>query len=82
MHHYKSQNNNHGQGSNGGGAIRKSAMTIKEAAEILEVSENATKAEIKAAHNRLITKIHPDKGGSAYLAARVNEARDVLLKSP
>ena len=57
-----------------------SSMTLEQACDILEVSPNATLQEIKAAHHRLIQKIHPDQGGSDYLAAQVNGAKEVLIK--
>lgn len=57
------------------------AMTVKEACEILEVDETATPKDIKEAHHRMIQKNHPDQGGSTYLASKINQARDVLLKS-
>ncbi len=56
-------------------------MPRDEACRILGVEEDATEKEIKAAYHRLIANLHPDKGGSAYLAAKINEARDVLLGS-
>ena len=51
-----------------------------EAREILGVAANATKAEIQAAYGRLIRAVHPDAGGTSGLAARLNAARDALLK--
>lgn len=51
-----------------------------EARAILGVSQDADAAEIQAAYNRLIRMAHPDKGGTAGLAAQLNAARDRLLK--
>jgi hypothetical protein len=56
------------------------AMSRAEALKVLGLEANANDAEIKQAHHRLISGLHPDRGGSAYLAAKINEARDVLLK--
>ncbi len=55
-------------------------MSRDEALRILGLGKDADAAEIKAAYHRLIAGLHPDRGGSAYLAAKINEARDVLLK--
>lgn len=55
-------------------------MTRREAALILGVRETATVERIKEAHRRVLILNHPDKGGSAFLAAKVNEAKDLLLK--
>ena len=51
-----------------------------EALQILGLSGDPSREEIIAAHRRLINKLHPDRGGSDFLAARVNQARDILLK--
>ena len=54
-------------------------MSVDEALKLLGLKPDATTDEIKAAHRRLMKQVHPDTGGSAYLAARVNEAKDILL---
>jgi hypothetical protein len=51
----------------------------EEAYEILGLQPGATKEQIKAAHRRLMQRVHPDHGGSDYLAVRVNQAKDLLL---
>ena len=51
-----------------------------DARAVLGVDAAATADDIRAAHRRLIAQVHPDKGGSADLARRVNAARDYLLK--
>lgn len=56
-------------------------ITVDEALEILNLAPMPTKKEVISAHRKLMSKLHPDKGGSDYLAARVNEAREVLLKA-
>ncbi len=65
----------HGQADHdlGGG------MDIATACRILDVSPEASVDDIKAAHRRLMNKLHPDHGGSSYLAAQLNQAKDVLL---
>jgi DnaJ homolog subfamily C member 19 len=55
-------------------------MTKREAALILGVRESASAERIKDAHRRLLPINHPDKGGSAYLSMKINEAKDLLLK--
>lgn len=54
-------------------------MTAPEALAVLGLPAGADEAAIRAAHRRLMQAAHPDRGGSDWLAARVNEARDVLL---
>lgn len=54
-------------------------MTHEEALAVLGLAEGATADEIRAAHRRLIQRMHPDVGGTADLAARINRAKDVLL---
>ena len=56
-----------------------SVYTLDEAAEILGVSIDASADEIELAYRRLMKKIHPDNGGSNYLAVKVNAAHDLML---
>ena len=54
-------------------------MDRAEAYQILGLQPEASREEVQAAYRRLIQRVHPDHGGSSYLAARLNQARDVLL---
>lgn len=56
-------------------------MTRREAALILGVRESATADRIKDQHRKVLLLNHPDKGGSAYLSSKINEAKDLLMKT-
>ena len=68
------------QGRGSSGLPRATAMSHAEALTVLGLREGASQAEIRAAHRRLIQQTHPDKGGTDYLAAKINEAKDVLSR--
>jgi succinate dehydrogenase flavin-adding protein (antitoxin of CptAB toxin-antitoxin module) len=56
-----------------------SELSEKEAYEILGLEANASKEDIIKAHKRLVQRLHPDRGGSDYLAAKINAAKDKLI---
>jgi len=57
------------------------SMSLEEAREVLGIDAEASTQEVEEAYRKLMLKMHPDRGGSAWLAAKINRAREVLLQS-
>jgi hypothetical protein len=68
------------QGEDQGAASSAGSMDEATAWSVLGLAPGAGDADIKAAHRRLMTRLHPDHGGSGYLAAQLNQAKDLLLR--
>ena len=69
-----------GSGSQGGSAPVSTAMNIEEARQVLGLGADFSRKSVTAAHRSLMGQFHPDKGGSDYLATKINTARETLLK--
>lgn len=64
--------------SSSGGRPRPERMTRREALQVFGLDESATREDVQREYRRLMRQMHPDLGGSSYLAAKINEAKDVL----
>lgn len=69
------------RGNGQSGKTSSGGLPLDEARQILGLGTHPTREEVIAAHRSLIQKLHPDRGGSTYLAQQLNEAKRVLLKS-
>jgi hypothetical protein len=68
-----------GGGSDGRSSVRRpQRMSRQEALQVFGLAENATREDVQREYRRLMRQVHPDLGGSSYLAAKINEAKDVL----
>ncbi|CAK0770158.1 DnaJ homolog subfamily C member 19 [uncultured Gammaproteobacteria bacterium] len=67
------------RGGKSAGRAGETLMTREEALRVLDLVPGASPEQIKDAHRRLMMKLHPDHGGSNYLATKINQARDFLL---
>ena len=66
-------------GQQSAGRANSGKMTATQAREILGIKADASKEEIIMAHKRMMQKVHPDRGGTDFLAAQLNQAKDTLL---
>ena len=67
-----------GSGGGAGAGHRARRMTRQEALQVFGLDESASREDVQREYRRLMRKVHPDLGGSSYLAAKINEAKDVL----
>lgn len=67
-----------GPGSSRGARPRPERMSRQEALQVFGLDESATREDVQREYRRLMRQVHPDLGGSGYLAAKLNEAKDVL----
>lgn len=76
---WRNQGGGQGQQKGWGAKPGTNSMSRQEALEVLGLREGASVEEIREAHRRLILKNHPDQGGSGFLAAKINQAKEVLI---
>jgi hypothetical protein len=67
-----------GSSSSAGAWRRPERMTRREALQVFGLDDSATSEDVQREYRRLMRQVHPDRGGSGYLAAKINEAKDVL----
>ncbi len=79
INRFRQQYTQQKSGQQSAGRANPGKMTAAQAREILGVPASATREEIIKAHKRMMQKVHPDRGGSDYLAAQINQAKDTLL---
>ncbi len=79
---YKNRQTSNQNRQNEGSEPSTHSMSKQQALEVLGLKEDANRETIIARHRKLMLKAHPDKGGSDWLAAQINEAKAVLLKDP
>lgn len=76
---FRQQANKPNQQQNNQTSTPSNVMSQQQAREVLGVTATASKEEIIKAHRRMMQKVHPDRGGSDFLAAQINQAKETLL---